>query len=111
VSATWVPNPAARQKVRQAAEQAVKDAAEQVKKSAQGNTPVLTGALRDSAQVDAEGLDARIVYTDPKAVLIHEDMYPHHDVGSAKFLETAMHTDTEQALMAMAQELRKAFGG
>ena len=49
--------------------------------------PVLTGALRDSCAVSADGLTGMVSYSAPYAVMMHEDLTRHHTNGSAKFLE------------------------
>lgn len=110
-SGEWRPNTVADQKVHAAAVRAVQDAADTVLQAAKANTPVLTGALRDSGEVTMDGpLHAVIAFTDPISVIVHEDMTAHHEHGEAKYLERAMTTDTEKILAAAAKALRAAIG-
>ncbi len=109
MSTEWRPNPAAVTAVRRHAVDAVEAAARAVLEQAQRNVPVLTGALRESGVVKAEGLAATIAFTDPISVIVHEDQTAHHEHGSAKYLEHAMNTQTAKALESAADELRKAF--
>lgn len=61
-------------------------------------TPVKTGALRDSHEVQAAEMNGRDVEVTiavggpqaPYAVYVHENLEAHHDIGQAKFLESTL---------------------
>jgi len=57
----------------------------------QRQTPVDTGALRNSAGTRASGKGfgtvVRVGYSVRYAVYVHENLFAHHPVGNAKFLE------------------------
>lgn len=110
MSTDWRPNPAAASLVRAAAEQAATDAAEVVLLAAQANVPVDTGALKRSGKVTPDGLAAVVSFTDPIAIIVHEDMHAHHTNGKAKYLEQAMSAETAAALKAAGAALRSVIG-
>lgn len=70
--------------------------AEAIKIRAQGYTPVLTGALRDSARVTAKQGRYPVVEigfggkAKDYAVIQHENLFYKHTVGQAKYLEIAV---------------------
>lgn len=68
-----------------------------VQREAQRRTPVDTGALRNSAttriQPDtAHGFEVWVSFMVLYSIYVHEDLYAHHNVGEAKFLENAVRT-------------------
>ena len=67
-------------------------------------TPVATGALRNSGQVNIEGNDVVISFGGPAApyaIYVHEDLYAAHPVGQSKFLERAVMEDADAFVRAM----------
>ena len=78
-----------RSAVQRGAERGIPEAMEILKGASQQQVPVLTGALRDSCAVSAEGLSGSVSYSAPYAVRVHEDLSAHHRTGGAKFLENA----------------------
>ena len=75
------------------------------------NAPKLTGALRGSVVVTEakQGLGFTITMGGdeaPYAVIVHEDLTAHHDVGGAKFLERAMATVSSVFAQKVAQKVR-----
>lgn len=69
--------------------------------AAKGLTPVETGQLRDSCQVQAEGPGGAVIYTAPYAAARHERR------EGGKFLENACWDPSVRA--RMGEEVRKAF--
>lgn len=70
--------------------------------------PVDTGETRDSAD---SGLlhdgDAVVVFTDSKAVALHEDLHHRHSPGKrAKYLEQPLHTEQRRLLELIAEGIR-----
>lgn len=65
-------------------------------------TPVDTGNLRNSAYTDPIGTDdnpgVEIGYQAAYAVYVHERTELHHEVGQAKFLETALKKSARRVL-------------
>ena len=55
----------------------------------QSRCPVDTGALRGSAQVAREEKKVLVGYGTTYALEQHENLQYHHEVGQAKYLETA----------------------
>lgn len=60
--------------------------------------PVATGALRRTGHVERHGLEAQasIVYGDEMvdyAVIVHEDLYAHHENGQAKYIEDVVNNE------------------
>jgi hypothetical protein len=76
-------------------------------------TPVDTGALRSSGQVDIPSIGMRSVVTmgfhTDYAIFVHEDLSAHHPVGQAKFLETAVNSRRPVIEQAMAVAMRAAL--
>lgn len=60
-------------------------------------TPIDTGNLRGSSDVDMDSIStkggpqpiAHVFYTASYAIFVHENLTAHHEVGMAKFLERA----------------------
>ena len=78
-------------------------------------TPVDTGALRASHTVsepitDSDGISVKIGAggpTAPYSVYVHEDLEAHHEVGQAKFLQTAVSNAARTLPMRIAARLRR----
>ena len=72
--------------------------AQTIREVSMQRTPVLTGALRASHAVRGPFFGADEVSVDiavggpaaPYAIFVHENLAAHHDVGQAKFLESAL---------------------
>lgn len=115
-------------KIREAAFEALVDAAETiVKPDAVARTPLLMpnemhragrvggdqggtpDELRRSARVttDAAAGEVAISFDTPYAVKQHEDLDQHHEVGGAKFLETAVISTRGRVLDKMATRIRE----
>ena len=78
-----------RDAVKRGCERGMPEAAGRLAERSRLAVPVLTGALRDSCSVSAEGLTGCVSYAAPYAVIVHEDMTRHHAHGGAKYLENA----------------------
>lgn len=66
------------------------------------------GELKRSRYVLVEGTeDAVIGYSDDNAKRQHEELSYHHDVGQAKFLESAMVEGKDEALQVIADKIRE----
>ncbi len=89
---------------------AVETAMEHVKEVAVELTPIEEGTLRRSAKVEVkvEGTDivASIHYDGPYARYQHEKLNLRHKVGQAKFLETALFTESDLAMKIIAEQLK-----
>lgn len=83
------------------ADDAVNDAlltvAFEVLREAKKRTPVDTGFLRSSGQVDLSGANIVIRFTAKYALPVHERMDVEHPVGEAKFLENAFELVVEDS--------------
>lgn len=111
----------ARASVRAAGEVAVDAAAQVVFDESQRLVPVDTGALQASGRVTRDGLEAVISYgaedgagrrgqdTAAYAVVQHERLDFEHPHGQAKYLETALHSQTEKVAEALVEGLRRAL--
>lgn len=89
--------------------EALRAGGEVIRAASAAKTPVLTGELLASAAVDVAGQVAAISYRDWKAVIVHENMYDHHEHGHAKFLELAAAEKADAAYGEMAQVLSRVF--
>lgn len=102
--------------------QAIKEVADGVKKDSMRLTPVDTGTLRDSHKVElpspggtraGAGANAYLAVVTvggpgiPYAWIVHENLNAHHDVGQAKFLETAMLQNRPKLGAAIAAALAR----
>lgn len=79
---------------------------EKIMTVAKSRTPVLTGALRDSGEVRAAEIEGdtiksvgafgggNITY----ALEVHENLNAHHNIGQAKFYESAAEDGKEDAI-------------
>lgn len=94
-----------------AAERGVKAAGEHVLEKAKEQTPVDTGDLRDSGRTRRNGTKVRISFTDPIAIIVHENQQAEHTRGNAKFLENAMNSEKDRAAQIVSDEIRKVLGG
>lgn len=97
--------------LRQGVEDGVREAADHIIDVAKENTPVDTGELRDSAEVEASGSSATMSFEAPYALYVHENMRDQHATGGAKFLEKAMASERGKALEIVTGAVRKAWGG
>lgn len=92
-----------------AAEGGVIAAAEVVKQDAINRAPAETGELRNSANTDADGLEATIYFDTPYAVKQHEELGYHHEIGEAKYLENAVTANREVVARVISQAIRGAL--
>lgn len=86
--------------------------AEHVLGEARKTVPLEEGTLERSGatSTDPENLKAAVVFDTPYAVRQHEDMTFRHDPGrSAKYLETAMATETAAVREIIAATIRGEF--
>lgn len=87
-----------------------KAAASLILNAAKDNTPVQSGALRDSGTLTGEGLEIGIAFTAPYAAMVHESVAcAHPGGGEAKFLEKAELESEALILPAVAECLRAAL--
>lgn len=115
------PNMSALVVLRAAAEEVVGEAAQLVFHESQRLVPVDTGALKASGRVTQDGLEAAISYggedgagrngqdTAAYAVPQHERLDFEHSNGQAKYLETALHSQTEKVAEVLVEGLRRAL--
>lgn len=93
--------------------EAVQMAMEHVKEVSVELTPIEEGTLRRSAkagvEVNGEEVVGYVHYDGPYARYQHEKMELRHKVGQAKFLETAMFTQSDEALKIIAAQLRETL--
>jgi hypothetical protein len=97
------------QRVIVAAEDGAKDAADVIKQDAIERAPAETGELRNSCQVDADGLEATIYFDTPYAIAQHEEIDWNHEIGEAKYLENAAIAKREVAGAVIAEAIRQAL--
>lgn len=72
--------------------------------------PIDTGELAASGESQVVYDRVYVVYTDPKAVLIHEDLTANFDGGrEAKFLENALAQVRSRVVQIAAGHLRRAL--
>lgn len=96
----------------QAQEAAVRRAGEALLDDAKARTPVLTGELRDSAELVYLGpASVRVEYTAPHAHLQHAGDYEHPRGGEKEFLANAATEARSQLGDIIADELRQRLGG
>lgn len=101
----------ARRQLLAAAEAGVGKAGEYLLEASQNQVPVDTGDLKESGRVRHDGLKAAVSYRDPIAVIVHENMQAHHDVGNAKFLENPMNSERDEVGRIIATEVKTRLGG
>ena len=87
----------------------VKSAAEALLQRTLPHTPKLSGELRASGTVEGEGLEAKVAFTAPHAIPVHERTDVRHTTGEAKFLERTLADERQALLELMAAELRRAL--
>jgi hypothetical protein len=92
--------------IRRRATGATLEEAKAVLVEAQARCPVRTGELRDSGRVVETDAGARIEFTAPHAVVVHEDLDLHHAHGRAKFLESALLDDANSAARNIAGRMK-----
>lgn len=102
--------------VADAAIHAVDEFGEQVIGDAQQLTPVDTGALQASGTTEPAELDGHVVkkeigFNTDYAAAVHENLNAHHDVGQAKYLETAMKEDQKKFNPFMEKRIKAAMEG
>lgn len=100
---------AATRRIIAAAEGGVIAAAEVVKQDAINRAPAETGELRNSGNTDADGLEATIFFDTPYAVIQHETLGYHHEIGEAKYLENAVIGNRETVGRVISQAIRNAL--
>lgn len=95
-----------------AAPEALRTAMEHIREVAVELTPLEEGTLRRSATVHIHDTDiptADITYDGPYARYQHEKLDLRHEVGQAKFLETALLAQSETAKQIIATALGQAL--
>lgn len=95
--------------VEKAAPVALAQGAEHIRAKAVELTPVETGVLAGSAEVNVENDRASITYPGPYARYQHERLDLHHEHGQAKFLEQPLATEKDTALGIVAEQIRRAL--
>ncbi|MDU0864420.1 HK97 gp10 family phage protein [Actinomyces urogenitalis] len=86
--------------------------AEVLRAAAVEQTPVDEGTLRRSASVSIDKDVAAVSYNTPYAVRQHEELGYHHPKGGkAKYLEDALHENSDQIRAVIAEHIRRAGGG
>ena len=105
-------NPAITGLVHAAAARGLALSAEHILGEARKTVPLEEGTLERSGAttVDADGLQAAVVFDTPYAVRQHEDMTARHDPGrSAKYLENAMNAEAGAVREIIAATIRGEF--
>lgn len=92
-----------------AIESGLRHAATVIRDESVERTPEDTGALRDSAGIDVGGREASVYYDEYYAPFVHEKLNNHHRRGQAKFLESALQSEADRALDAMASEMSRVL--
>lgn len=92
------------------------EGAEYIMTAAKLDTPVDTGALRQSGRVDygvttAFFATATLSFNTPYAIYVHENLQAHHPVGHAKFLERAVASNVAFLNRQLAEAVKRAMGG
>lgn len=82
-----------------------REALERIRQEAVSRTPVDTGALRESAHVEMEAREGRVVYALPYAIPQHEREDYAHRQGEARFLSGAAQDCGEETLEALGRAL------
>lgn len=95
--------------VAEASKQGVRLAAEHLRTTAVQQTPLETGALRNSAQVTTEGTAAAVSYNTPYAAKQHEELGYSHKDGKAKYLESATVSERSKMLDIIGQQIKGAL--
>lgn len=65
----------------------------------------LVRKLNDLAKKYGASKRRAVAYSVPYAIYVHEDLEAHHDVGQAKFLETAVRQNMDRARKLMEEQL------
>lgn len=84
----------------------VRKAAGEIVNRSKELTPVDTGDLKNEQFVVNVKGGARIDVRKNYALYVHEDLEAHHEVGQAKFLETAIVEKTDRILELAEQEAK-----
>jgi hypothetical protein len=92
----------------------VRDGIEVIAEESQERVLVQTGDLKNSQRIEARGLAAAVGYTDSKAVPAHENMTitprrHKNPRAQPKFLEAAATAKRDDAVRAIAEQLRKVL--
>jgi len=103
-----------RRRVEAAAVRAVDEFGEHVIGDSQQLAPVDTGALQASATTLPAELDGTIVrktlgHNTEYAAAVHERIDVHHELGQAKFLETAIRTNADKFRAFVADRIRRVM--
>lgn len=101
-------------RVTEVTDEALTQGAEVIRAVAVSRTPVETGRLAGSAAVTIEDVDgdkaAAITYDGPYARYQHEGLDLRHEHGGqAKFLESAMADEADNALKVIARNIEAAL--
>lgn len=86
--------------------------AEHVRAVSVDQTPLDTGALRNSstASHDPETLTAAVSYDTSYAARQHEELSYHHREGGPKYLERALASERDTVSRLIQAQIRKALG-
>ncbi|WP_237559834.1 hypothetical protein [Corynebacterium neomassiliense] len=95
--------------VKQAEQRGVRLAAEHLRTTAVQQTPLETGALRNSAQVTVEGTRAAVSFNTKYAVKQHEELGYSHKDGRAKYLESATVSEKDTMAQIIGQQIKGAL--
>jgi hypothetical protein len=87
---------------------------EHVLGDAQQLCPVDTGFLQSTGTTSPAELRGNLIVKEigfgaEYAIFVHEDMTAHHEVGQAKYLETAIRQNEERVFAFVAGEVRKVL--
>jgi hypothetical protein len=104
----------ARERARAAGLRAMDIAGEKVLGDAQQLCPVDTGFLQSSATSEpaverGNKITKQVGFNADYAAAVHENLTAHHEVGQAKFLETAIKQNARKLREYVASEMRKAL--
>ena len=95
--------------VRERAVEALHEVGDFLLAKAKETVPKATGDLEASghADVDASSLEVRVAYSEPYAVIQHEDTDYHHEgAGRAKWLQLSFDENKDQAFELLAARAR-----
>lgn len=84
-------------------------ALEHVRGVSADQTPLETGHLVGSVNIDVEGREGSISYAGPYARYQHERLDLHHEHGNAKYLEGPMLSESDAAKRLVADEIKRAL--
>lgn len=109
-SAKWNAR-AVRARVRSGGADGIEAGAKLVFGESQRLVPTDTGGLKESGDVELDGLHAEITYgeglDDPRAIIVHEKLDLHHDDGTSKYLETPMIAAAPRVRSLIAAAIRR----